>query len=290
MVKRALKEGHHTVVLSRKPYFFRSITDKNLQAEFWDGKTIGNWVDHLRDADAVVNLAGESIAEKPWKLERKFLIKSSRIDATRILVHAITRCMTRPKVLVNGSAVGFYGSVPEGEVTEAHSKGKGFLSDVCDDWEAEANKAKELGVRVVLLRTGVVMEKSGGALKKFVTPFRFFMGGPLGSGRQWFPWVHREDVVGAIFYAIQNEVLSGPINAVAPESVTMTQFCRALGKAMKRPSRLPVPAFALRMILGEMSDMLLTGQRAVPQRLQQAGYIFRYPRLEQALQGIFWSV
>ena len=255
--------------------------------EYWDGQKMGIWATQLQDADVVVNLAGEGIADRLWNGQRKLLIQSSRIGPTRALVSAIARSMNRPKILVSASAVGFYGPVAEREVTEIYPRGEGFLPDLCAEWEAEAKKAQALGVRVVLLRTGIVIEKDGGALGKLMMPFWFFMGGPLGSGRQWFPWVHRDDVVGAIFYAIQNETLSGPVNIAAPGSLTMAEFCRLLGKAMRRPSWARVPAFVLRSLLGEMSEILLTGQKAVPRKLLEAGYTFQYPHAEEALASLF---
>ena len=265
------------------------VRNKNLRVEPWDGKRAGNWTALFKDTDAVVNLVGEGISDRPWTMERKFMIKSSRIDATRVLVSMVARARRRPKVFVSGSAVGFYGSVPDGEVTEDSPKGKGFLSGICSDWEHEAEAVRELGVRLALLRTGIVIERRGGALKKLMLPFRYYLGGPLGSGRQGFPWVHREDVLGAILHIIQNETLSGPVNVVAPETLTMKQFCEALGKAMKRPSWLPVPAFMLQLILGEMSEMLLTGQNVTPQKLLKSGYAFQYPRVQEALQAVFQS-
>ena len=284
LVKDLLSEGHSLLSLSRKAGHSR---DARLQTELWDGRTQGAWAGHLDGADAVINLAGEGIGDKRWSPERKKRLLSSRLDATNALVQAIGNCSRRPKVLVNASAVGFYGNVPNGEVTEAHLKGNGFLSDVCAAWEKEAAKAELLGLRVVLLRFGVVIGEGGGALQKFIPPFRFFAGGPLGSGHQYFPWVHRDDAVGAIVYTLNNDRLSGPINVTAPEGLTMAQFCRALGKAMHRPSWAPVPGLALKILLGEMSDMILTGQRALPKRLQEAGYRFQYPQAAQALEALF---
>ena len=278
--------GHQVVVLSRAPYQLKYLPDPNLKAELWDGKNIDRWAGQLLDADAVVNLAGVGIADKRWSTERKLLLKSSRIDATRALVNAIGRNMSNRAVFVSGSAVGYYGSVPEGDVWEDSPMGRGFLAGLCSDWEHEAQRAAAMGTRVVLLRTGIVIDKDGGALKKLLTPFRFYLGGPLGSGRQWFPWVHREDVVDAILYIIQNKSLAGPVNMTAPEPLTMDQFCRVLGKAMKRPCWARVPSFMLKVLLGEMSEMLLTGQKVLPQKLVQAGYRFRHPFAEEALEQI----
>jgi uncharacterized protein (TIGR01777 family) len=204
-------------------------------------------------------------------------------------VAAIHRAGSRPSVLINASAVGYYGDVSDREVTEAHPRGPGFLAEVCEQWEKEAQAAESLGVRVVCLRTGVVLEKDGGALPRMLLPFRMFVGGPVGSGRQWFPWIHREDVVGIILFALTHPDLAGPINVMAPDAVTMTEFCRALGRAMRRPSWLPVPSVALKLIFGEMSEILLTGQRAAPKKLLEAGYHFHHPKLDECLSAVLKS-
>ena len=287
LVKRLLEAGHTVMLLSRRPERSRQSGTESLQIISWDGRTLGAWVQGINGADAVINLAGETIAEKRWTAAQKAKILKSRIEATRALVSAIAQVKKRPSVLVNASAVGYYGDVESGDVTESHPKGKGFLADVCEQWEQEARKAEALGVRVVLLRTGIVLEKEGGALAKMLPPFKLFIGGPLGCGRQWIPWVHREDVIGAILFALERSRLSGAVNVTAPEPATMKQFCAALGKVIHRPSWAPVPAFALQVLLGEMSEMLLTGQRAIPQKLETSGYRFRYPNLEETLRAIF---
>lgn len=273
-------------ILSRRANAFREYPSKDLKVEAWDGQTAGAWVSVLEGADAIVNLAGESIAGGRWTPARKKALRDSRLNSTRALVAAIAKASQKPKSLVNASAVGYYGDVPNGDVTENSLKGRGFLPDLCDEWEAEAKKAEASGLRVVLLRLGVVLEREGGALEKFLTPFSLFIGGPLGSGRQFFPWVHRGDVVGAILYTLQNAELSGAFNVASPGILTMRQFCSALGRAMGRPSWAPVPGFVLKVMLGEMSEMLLGGQRAIPARLEKAGYKFRYPEAESALRQI----
>ncbi len=286
LVRRLLEEGHTVTILSRRANAFREYPSKDLKVEAWDGQTAGAWVSVLEGADAIVNLAGESIAGGRWTPARKKALRDSRLNSTRALVAAIAKASQKPKSLVNASAVGYYGDVPNGDVTENSLKGRGFLPDLCDEWEAEAKKAEASGLRVVLLRLGVVLEREGGALEKFLTPFSLFIGGPLGSGRQFFPWVHRGDVVGAILYTLQNAELSGAFNVASPGILTMRQFCSALGRAMGRPSWAPVPGFVLKVMLGEMSEMLLGGQRAIPARLEKAGYKFRYPEAESALRQI----
>lgn len=287
LLRRFLEKGHRVVLLTRNPGSAPLPAAGAVEPVLWDAKTLGPWASHLEGADAVVNLAGESVAAGRWTRERKEKIFSSRIESTKLLVSAIAQAKKRPSVLVNASAVGYYGDVPEGEVSESFPQGSGFLAELCGRWEQEARAAEELGVRRVSLRIGVVLEKEGGALAKMLPPFYFFMGGPLGSGRQWFPWIHRKDVLEIILFALENPKVLGALNAAAPDPVNLKDFCSALGRALHRPSWAPVPAFALRLMLGEMSEILLTGQKAVPKRLVELGYQFRHPKLDQALASIF---
>ena len=287
VVQRLCEEGHRIILLTRNPKAVQHLTSQSLMVEQWDAKTVGMWASRVDGADAVINLAGEPIGEKRWSPLQKARIVESRIDATRAIVDAITHAKVKPQVLVSASGVGYYGDVENEDVTESYPKGEGFLSDTCNQWEREAQAAETFRVRVVMPRFGVVLEKNGGALKKLLFPFKLFAGGPLGSGKQWFPWVHRDDVVEILLFALKNPGLFGPVNVAAPEPVTMKQFCRALGRAMHRPSWAPVPSFVLRTILGEMSEIVLGGQRIIPQKLKTAGYRFRYPKLDEALAAIF---
>jgi uncharacterized protein len=287
VVRQLLQEKHIVVLLTRNPEAVKQSVGGLLIKEYWDGKNLGTWTKQVNGADAVINLAGESIASGRWTKKRKANIIGSRINATRAIINAIAAAQTKPRVLINASAVGYYGNVIEGEVTEEHPRGQGFLSDTCSEWEHEAGEVEKYGLRLVILRFGVVLAQDGGALRKMLLPFKLFVGGPLGSGRQWFPWIHCDDIIGIISFALHNPKLSGPVNAVAPELVTMKQFCAALGKAISRPSWAPVPAFILKTILGEMSEMMLEGQRVIPAKLKAAGYVFRYPLLINALEDIF---
>ncbi len=241
----------------------------------------------VSNIDAVINLAGESIASGRWTKRRKELIRSSRISTTRALVQSMQNVKERPKVLISASAAGYYGTHGDEYVTEDTPAGKDFLADVGRAWEAEALKAEGAGVRVVLVRLGVVLGPDGGALSKMAAPFKFFLGGHIGSGKQWFSWIHRDDVIGIIKCVLENENISGAINLTAPEPVTNKEFSLALGKALGRPSWLPVPGFVLKTALGEMSDMLLTGQRVLPEKILKAGYKFKYPEVNEALRAIF---
>lgn len=287
LVRALLNAGHEIVLLTRRPLEAAQQASGTVQIQLWDAHRPGPWESQLEGADAIINLAGEPIAAKRWTKAQKAKIVSSRVQLTELLVRAIAKAQLRPRILINASAVGYYGPVAAGTVTEEHPSGHDFLAETCVRWEAAAWKAEEFGLRAVCLRTGVVLGEEGGALAKMLPPFQLFMGGPLGSGRQPFPWIHRDDVVGIILFALEHQTVSGPVNVTAPQVVTMKEFCQGLGKILKRPSWLPVPAWVLRLSLGELAAMLLTGQRAVPQKIQAAGYSFQYPKLETALRAIF---
>ncbi len=275
----SLAAGDEVVVLSRHPAIG---TPKTV---VWDGMNSGSWQQALDGATAVVNLVGESVAEGRWTAARKKQLVSSRINATRTLVAALSVAKERPKVFVSGSAVGYYGDRGDETLDEAAKPGADFLAKLCQDWEREAVVAEPLGIRTVLLRTGVVLSKDGGALSKMLPIFKTGFGGPLGSGRQWMPWIAIEDIVGLIRHAIVSTA-SGPLNGVAPEPATNAEFSRALGHALSRPAFLPAPAFVLRLALGEMSSMLLGGQKVVPKKALDLGYAFKQPKLEPALRSI----
>ncbi len=238
----------------------------------------------VQGAGAVVHLAGESVAGR-WDALKKRAIRDSRIVGTRHLVEAIGEAKSKPGVLVCASAVGYYGDRGDEELTEEAVAGSDFLADVCQAWEAEARRAEEFGVRVVSLRTGLVLGRGGGALKQMLLPFKLGLGGPLGSGKQWMPWVHLDDVVGIILHAIEQPRVRGPVNATAPTPVRNLEFSKTLARVLHRPAFLPVPAFGLKVLLGEFADVLLASQRVLPKRTQELGYSFRYPALEAALQA-----
>ena len=239
----------------------------------------------IRDVHGVINLAGEPLAAKRWSPAQKRRIRESRVEMTRRLVDAIAAAPVKPAVFVSASAVGYYGSRADEPLTESSAAGSGFLAETCQAWEAEARRAEPLGVRVVRLRLGVVLGAGGGALAKMVPPFQCFLGGPLGSGRQWMSWVHRDDVIGLIEFALAHPELSGAVNATAPNPVTMREFCAGLGRVLRRPSWAPVPSAILRLGLGEMAELLLTGQRVIPDAARRSGYVFRFEDVERALQA-----
>jgi uncharacterized protein len=233
--------------------------------------------------DAVIHLAGESVVGR-WTAAKKARIRDSRVQGTRTLAEAVARMGTKPQVLVAASAIGYYGDRGDEALSEESPSGTGFLAEVCREWEAASEPAERAGVRVAHIRTGVVLSKQGGALGKMLLPFRLGLGGRLGSGRQWLSWIHVDDIVGAVQHALDREKVSGPVNLVGPNPVTNAEFAKALGKALSRPAILPVPAFALRLALGEMADeALLASQRVLPKRLLTTGYEFRFHELGAAL-------
>ncbi|MBI3996223.1 MAG: TIGR01777 family protein [Candidatus Omnitrophica bacterium] len=284
LCERLVRAGHDLCVLTRNP--LARIGQAGVQFLSWDGQ---EWEHALAEAQAVINLAGEPIAEGRWTAAQKARIRESRVHATRQLVGRMASRLEKPAVLINASAIGYYGPCGEEEVTEADPPGHGFLAETCRAWEAEAQRAEDLGVRVVRLRLGVVLGPSGGALAKMVPPFVLFLGGPIGSGRQWVSWIHREDVVGMIEWALSHPQVSGAVNVTAPHPVTMREFCETLGRVLGRPSWLPVPAWALRLWLGEMAQVLVTGQRVIPHAATRGQYAFIYPDLQAALEAALAS-
>jgi uncharacterized protein len=238
-------------------------------------------------ADAVVNLAGASIADGRWSAQRKELLRTSRIDTTRALVNALAKMNARPSVLVSASAIGIYGNRGDETLTEESKPGAGFLAGLTQEWEAEALKAEALGIRVVLARFGIILAREGGALPKMMLPFKFGAGGKLGSGQQWMSWVALEDAVGILRFATEKNSIRGPINIVSPQPLQNAEFTQVLAKAMHRPALFPAPAFALRLALGEMADaLLLSSQRVVPQKLEKTGYRFLHSDLSAALKNL----
>ena len=282
-------DGHEVVTLSRGGGPARGQTRSRAVTWSPDGNS-GPWASELDGAAAVVNLAGESIAGRRWSDTQKQRILDSRVAATRSLVAAFQAAKHPPPVFVSGSAVGYYGPRGDEKISEDTPPGSDFLANVCVQWEAEANRAPSAATRLVCLRTGLVLERDGGALPQMLPPFRFGVGGPVGSGRQYWPWIHRADWIGLVQWAIRTPTVSGAINLTAPNPVTNAEFAQALGRAMHRPAFMPAPAFALRLMLGEMADgLLLSGQRAVPERPEQLGFAFRYSRVDDALAALFNS-
>ncbi|NDY95481.1 TIGR01777 family oxidoreductase [Wenzhouxiangella limi] len=275
------RDGHIPLVVSRAPdKAARKLPDSAIVRP-----SAADFVDE--SPEAVVNLAGEPIAEGRWTESKKKALVESRVDITRAVVDLCRRAEPAPRVLVSASAVGYYGDQGEREVTEQTPPHDEFAHQLCKRWEAEAHKAEEHGVRVAIVRIGLVLDAGGGMLAKTTPVFKLGLGGKLGNGEQYMPWIHREDMVGAIRFLLERDDLSGPFNASAPNPVTNAEFTRELGRALHRPAVLPAPALALKLAFGEMSRLLLTGAKMLPARLEEAGYEFRFRKLDQALSDIF---
>lgn len=277
--------GYQVIVLSRSPEKVQGLP-AGARAAGWDGETADGWSPLADGAAGIVHLAGESVAEGRWSEEKKRRIRDSRIHSSRAVLAAVEAAAVKPRFLLQGSAVGYYGPRGDDVVDETAPAGDDFLAAVAVEWEAATAPAEALGVRRAILRTGVVLSDQGGALPKMALPFRLFAGGPVGSGEQYVPWIHIADEVAAIRFLAERDDARGPFNLTAPEPVTNAGLSRALGKALHRPSLLPAPGFALRLVFGEMADVLLTGQRALPRALTELGFSFRFPAIAPALADL----
>ena len=280
------QEGHRVTLLTRRKEEAQRSCGSTVMVVEWNGKEAGAWEHSLEGADAVISLAGAPIADARWTDARKRLLIESRVLTTRLLVEALSRRSFKPRTLISASGIGYYGASDDRVLDEGAARGQGFLADLCLQWEAEALRAAQFGIRVVIVRTGMVLEQDGGALPKMLLPFRLFAGGPIMPGTQWVSWIHRRDHIGLMQWLLATPSVSGPVNAVAPEAVTMHRFCEVLGGVLHRPSWLPVPGFALRVALGELGTLMTTGQRVHPAKALSGGYIFHYPTLEPALRAI----
>jgi uncharacterized protein (TIGR01777 family) len=275
-------KGHDIVVLTRGNTPARPQPHLTFAAWTPNGQS-GGWARELAGAGAVVNLAGESIAAKRWSPAQKERLRQSRLLATRSLTAAIRELKASPPVFVSGSAVGYYGDRGDETLSEASAPGRDFLAALCREWEAAAGEAAQL-TRVAFVRTGIVLDRKEGALPQMLLPFRMFAGGPLGSGRQYMPWIHKDDWTRLVAWIIENEGARGPVNATGPHPVTNAEFSKVLGHALHRPSFMPAPGFALRLALGEMADaLLLSGQRALPVRASDLGFSFKFNNVDEAL-------
>lgn len=288
LVKKLTASGQQILALSRNPQkaklLFPPGKFPNLEIVGCQITESGAWQQAISGCDAVVNLAGEPIAER-WTAEYKKAILASRQLGTRKIVEAISQASAKPSVLINASAIGYYGTSETATFDENSPPGSDFLAQVCQAWEAEAAKARELGVRLAILRLGIVLGQ-GGALARMIPPFKLFAGGPLGNGKQWFSWIHLDDLVHLIWEILDHSELEGIFNTTAPNPVRMSEFCQTLGEVLNRPSWLPVPDFALELLLGESAKVVLEGQQVLPVRLQAAGFQYQYSILKQALTAI----
>jgi uncharacterized protein (TIGR01777 family) len=279
------RNGHEVIIISRRPERIIGLP-AGVCAERWDGRTAEGWYSLADGADAIVNLAGENIGLGRWTKVRKRAILESRLNAGQAIVQAVEAIVHKPRVVIQASGVGYYGPCGNEDITEERPPGHDFLSKVAADWEASTACLEELGIRRVIIRTGVVLSTAGGALPRLLLPFRLFAGGRFGNGRQWFPWIHIADEVGAIYFLIENKTANGPFNLAAPTPLTNAEFSRLLAQQLRRPTLTPIPGFMLRLLFGEMATALLEGQRTIPKRLLQAGFRFRFPEAGPALRDL----
>jgi uncharacterized protein (TIGR01777 family) len=279
-LQRSLRErGHELLLASRKPPKDDSYIQWDIEKGFTEPQ-------RLEGIDAVIHLAGENLSALRWTEEKKKAIRDSRVLGTRNIVDAISDLEQRPGVLIAASAIGFYGDRGDEELTETSKAGKNFLAEVCREWESEARRAEDSGVRTVLLRTGIVLSKDGGALGTMLTPFKFGLGGVIGDGKQWMSWISLDDQIEVINFALENEKLRGAVNAVGPDPVTNQEFTAVMGEVLYRPTFIPVPEFAVHLAFGEMGEaLLLDSTKVIPKRLLDAGYKFKFPDLKKAIEN-----
>lgn len=291
LVQSLAADGHTVIVLSRQPDKRRPEMPDGVQLEAWDGRLLGPWAERVDGADAVINFAGEGIAGDSflpdrWTAEKKRRIRDSRVSVGSAIVEAIRQASVKPRLLLQASAVGYYGPRGDEIVTEAAAPGDDFLAETCVVWENETADVETMGVRRVIARTGLVLTEEGGPLERLKLPYLLFGGMYFGDGRQYWPWIHIDDEIKALKFLLENEEASGPFNLTAPNPVTNRQFGKALGRVLRRPSYMPVPGFAMRLLVGEVATVVLDGQRAVPQKLQELGFSFDFPEIEAALRDV----
>jgi uncharacterized protein len=290
LIQRLRQRQDQVVLLTRRPGQARERFGSDCAIVEGDPMQPGTWMDAAADCDAAINLAGESLFSRRWNDDFKALLRDSRVRSTEHVVKALAKnprtASGGPKVLVNASAIGYYGPRGDEEIGEDGAPGDDTLAHLCVAWEQAARQAEASGMRVAMVRVGVVLDKSGGALAKMLTPFKLGAGGPIGSGKQWMSWIHNDDMVGILLLALDHADARGPINGTAPNPVPNKEFGKALGRALHRPSFMPTPAFALRLMMGEVADVVTTGQRVLPRRAQALGYAFQYPQIDAALANI----
>ncbi|HSH01698.1 MAG TPA: TIGR01777 family oxidoreductase [Anaerolineae bacterium] len=291
LAARLVNDGHKVTILTRSP---RAADEFEVKVELlaWDGQTTDGWREVINEVDAVIHLAGANVAGEGmfpdrWTPERKQLILQSRLQSGQALVAAIRAAEKKPKLFVQASAIGYYGSDLSAErLAEGSPSGDDFLAQVCVDWEASTAEVEEMGVRRVILRTGVVFSMAGGALPSLVLPFKFFAGGPVGSGRQWISWIHMDDEIEAIVFLLESESAAGVYNLTAPQALTNRDLATAIGKVMGRPALVPTPAVAMKLMFGEVATVIVEGQHVYPKNLLEAGFKFKYSQVEPALRDL----
>ena len=287
LAEKLLQNGAEVILLSRNPGKYSDSIPKGARLKDWDGKTVNGWGELVNADSGIINLAGANLSAGRWTTSRKREIMDSRTNAGQAVVQAVVQASKKPQVVLQSSAVGYYGSRGDKIITESTSAGSDFASRVTIAWEESTKAVEAFDVRRVIIRTGVVLSTTGGAFPQMLLPFRLFAGGPIANGKQWFPWIHLKDTVAAIHYLLENQQATGVFNLSAPYPVQNRELAKAIGKQIHRPSLLPVPGFALKMLFGEMSTILLASQRIIPQNLIDLGYKFQFPKVESALENIF---
>jgi uncharacterized protein len=287
LIRALSDDACEITVLTRSERPERTLERARIRYAAWDGRSQGAWSREMHTADVVINLAGKNLFAGRWTKRVKRELTASRIDAVRALVRAMKENESKPSVFISVSAVGYYGDTAERDVSEQSPAGNDFLSHLTREWEAAAAEASLSGIRTAIPRMGIVLQKSGGALQKMALPFYLFAGGYVGSGRQWVSWIHMDDLIRALVYPVRHDTLSGPYNCTSPHPVAMKELCKAIGRALGRSCWTNVPSFAVKAVLGEASEMLLTGQRALPVRLAAEGFQFQYENVDDALQNIY---
>ncbi len=287
IVNALLKRGDTPVVLTRNPSSAQALSSQGVQLVEGDPQQSAPWMQQVDGCQGVINLVGESVFGSRWNAEQKRKIRDSRILSTKHLVQAMVEADTPPGALSSASAIGYYGNVPEAELTEESPPGDDFLAQVCQEWEQAAQRAADQGIRTAMVRIGVVLSQEGGALKQMLTPFKLGLGGPIGAGKQWMSWIHIHDIAGAFIAALDHADAQGPINGTAPHPVRNKEFSKSLAKALHRPCLFPVPPLMLRVMFGEAAEVITGSQRVLPTRLQQLGFTFQHPNCLEAMQSIF---
>ena len=281
-----INRGDEVIIFSRDAEKAKSIFPKAKECIEWNYRNPDLWKSKIENSDAVIHLAGINLFSKRWNESFKKAVLESREVSTKNLVEAINSCANKPEVFISASGIGYYGDCGETLLVENSPKGNDFLADVCEVWESESRKIGEYGIRNVQIRTGLVLSLEDGALKQMLPPFKFFIGGPLGNGKQWSSWLHIDDIVGIYLHAIDSKNLSGAVNAAAPNPVRMKEFAKTLGKALHRPSIFPVPKFVLKIVVGEAAEVVTASQKVDAQKILNSGYKFKFPDLYNAFQNL----
>ena len=287
LVQELIKREYEVTVFTRDIKKSSDKIAREVNVVKWDYERMNDWMNELNGVDAVVHLAGANLSGRRWNKDYKKLAYDSRIISTRNLVEAIKTVEQKPKVFITSSAVGIYGNRYDEILDETSILGNDFLANLCKDWENEAAKIEEIGVRSVSIRTGLVLAKDEGLLKQLYLPFKLFVGGPLAGGKQWFPWIHIDDIVGIYLQAIDNHNLSGAVNGASPSIVRMKEFAKIFGKVLRRPSLFPIPKLAIKIVAGEVAEYAVMSQRTSAEKIVESGYKFKFEKLEEALRDIF---